>query len=144
MPRRFLPDCQPDFTGLCGKDIINEIYNIIPEIIKYERPGARNYWLTRPSIMEDRIWRAYAPRAMPHPSPPEIAGFSVIGSGLRSGYQGYGYKNTNEISSFPNRPISRRWRRKRSMPAAGCAGPSISEKTGGIVLKILDLIKSIA
>ncbi|MDI6732775.1 MAG: protein arginine kinase [Planctomycetota bacterium] len=45
--------------GYSEKNIISEIYNIIPELIKYER-GWREKLLSDPAKnLEDRIWRAY-------------------------------------------------------------------------------------
>lgn len=45
--------------GYSENDIINEIYNIIPEIIKYERTWREKLLADPTKQLEDRIWRAY-------------------------------------------------------------------------------------
>jgi protein arginine kinase len=89
--------------GYSESDIINEIYNIIPEIIKYERTW-REKLLTDPTKhLEDRIWRAYGTlRYASSITSQEIADIlSAIRVGITSGMiKNIDIKTLNEIFIF--------------------------------------------
>lgn len=89
--------------GYSEKDIINEIYNIIPEIIKYERTWREKLLADQTKHFEDRIWRAYGTlRYASSLSSQETAGFlSDLRVGITAGLiKDISIKTLNEIFIF--------------------------------------------
>lgn len=89
--------------GYSEKDIITEIYNIIPEIIKYERTWREKLLADPTKHLEDRIWRAYGTlRYASSITSQEIAEFlSAIRVGITVGLiKDMDIKTLNEIFIF--------------------------------------------
>ena len=106
--------------GYAEKDIINEIYNIIPEIIKYERTWREKLLADPTKHLEDRIWRAYGTlRYASSITSQEISDLlSVIRVGITVGLiKDIDIKTLNEIFIF-SQPAHLQKMEKKTLTAA--------------------------
>ncbi|MBI5777839.1 MAG: protein arginine kinase [Planctomycetes bacterium] len=106
--------------GYSEKNIINEIYNIIPEIIKYERTWREKLLADPTKHLEDRIWRAYGTlRYASSITSQEISELlSVIRVGITVGLiKDMDIKTLNEIFIF-SQPAHLQKMEKKTLTAA--------------------------